>query len=119
MQEDKSLKMLLHEYAIEETSSTFNNNLMQKIISASFTQQSKPLLNTFILNLLKIIFSLAIATVIICIIFMPFKNFPEIFSVNLSYNTYQQLFSFVIVFWIVMFINIWWNKKRMFKNYAF
>ena len=120
MEEDKNIKKLLQEYGVEETSSAFNNNVMQKINAAVFTKQANPLLNPFTVNLLKIIFSIVFIVLIACILFIPFNNLPEIFSINVSSNVYNQLFSFIIVFWIGMFLNLWlnkrWSKKTILYN---
>ena len=56
MQEDKDLKILLKEYAFEETSSAFNDAVMQRIEAAVSAKQSKPLLNDSILKFLIVIF---------------------------------------------------------------
>ena len=111
MQEDKNIKKLLQQYGVEETSSTFNNNVMQQITAASYKQPLKPLLNAFILKLLKIIFILVAIALVIFILFIPFNNLPVPFSINISSDIYKQLFSFIAVFWIIMLVNFWWNKR--------
>lgn len=115
MEGNKNIKMLLLEYGIEETSSTFNNNIMQRINTSVFTKQSKPLLNAFTLNLLKIIFFLIIIMLVASIMFLPFNNVPPAFSINVNSSIYKQLFSFIIVFWIGMLMNLWLNKKGILK----
>ena len=112
MQEDKDLKILLKEYAFEETSSSFNNNVMQHINAAASARQSKPLLNIFILKALIVIFMVVVIAVILCLIYLPLKSLPFNLSFTVSNNIYSQLFSFIIAFWIVMFINIGWNKRQ-------
>jgi hypothetical protein len=121
MEEDKNIKILLQEYGVEKTSSSFNNKVMQKINAAVITKQAKPLLNPFIVNLLKIIFSLVIIALVICLVFLPLKNLPVTFSININGNIYKQLFSFILTFWIGMFMNLWlnkrWSKKTILYNY--
>src|SRR5215472_10668684 len=115
MEEDKKIKMLLQEYALGETSSTFNDDVMLKIKAAVLTQKTRPLLNTFILNLLKIIFCVVVVVIVGCTILFPI-NLPATFSININSNIYKQLFSFIIVFWAGMFMNLWWNKRWNSKN---
>jgi len=115
MQDDERIKMLLHEYGVEETSSTFNNNVMQRI-NIAFTKQTKPLLNAFILKLLKIVFSIVLIAIIICFVFIPINNFHTPLSINLSGEVYRQMFTFIIVFWVVMLMNMWLNKRWISKN---
>jgi hypothetical protein len=111
MQEDENIKSLLQAYGIEETSSTFNNNVMQKITAASFKKETEPLLNIFILKLLKIAFFIIAVLIVLCVCFIPSNNFRVEFAVNLNSNIYGQLFSFIIVFWVMMLINLLWNKR--------
>jgi hypothetical protein len=110
MQEDKDLKMLLKEYAFEETSSAFNNAVMQQVAAVP-ARQSKPLLNGLILKILMSVFIVAFLSLIICLIYFPVNSLPFNISPAFSSSFYSQLFSFITVFWIVMFINIGWNKK--------
>jgi len=112
MEQDKDLKILLKEYAFEETSSTFNNSVMQRIEAAVSAKQSKPLLNAFILKTLTATFIIVALTVIICLVYLPSNNLPFNLSFALNNSIYNQLFSFIIVFWIMMLINIWWNKRH-------
>ena len=110
MQNDSTIKNLLQQYGVEETSSTFNNDVMQRINAAILAKQSKPLLSAFVLNLLKIIFLLIVVILVAFVI-----SNPAGFSINVS-NIYRQIFSFIIVFWIGMLINIWLNKRWFSKN---
>ena len=118
MEEDKRIKTLLQQFGVEETSSTFSNSVMEKINAAVLIKETKPLLDNSIVNFLKIIFCLVVVMLSACILFIPFNNMPIIFSINISSNIYKQLFSFIIVFWIGMFINVWlnkiWNSKKVF-----
>ena len=109
--QEKDLKILLQEYGFEETSPAFNNLVMQRIDTV-LSKQTKPLLNGFILNLLKVVFFLIIISLIICCIFFPLNNLPSISFVDITSSVYKQIFSFVIVFWIMMFLNIWWNARK-------
>ena len=111
MQEDKNLKNLLNEYAIQDTSSTFSSNVMEKITAASFIHQSKPLLNNNILNLLKIVFLIVLIALIIYVVITPFKNITVPFNTDIDENIYKQLFSFIIAFWTTIIINLWVNKR--------
>ncbi len=110
MNDDTAIKNLLQQYGIEETSSAFNDNVMQRINAEVFAKQSKPLLSAFVLNLLKIIFLLVVVVLVVFVI-----SDPASFSINVS-NIYRQLFSFIIVFWIGMLINAWLNKRWVSKN---
>ena len=112
MQEDKDLKILLKEYAFEETSSTFNDTVMQRIEAAVSAKPSKPLLNDSVLKFLIAIFIIALVSVITGLIYLPVNSLPFNLSFSLSSNSYSQLFSFIVVFWIMMFINIGWNRKH-------
>ncbi|MEP6466611.1 MAG: hypothetical protein ABJB05_09905 [Parafilimonas sp.] len=116
MQEDKNIKLLLQEYGVEETSSSFNNDIMQRINAALATKQSKPLLNNFIIRLLKIAFLIVAISVISLFCFVPNLNF----SFDIRNNIFNQLFTFIIVFWIGMLMNIClnkiWSKKTVLYN---
>jgi sulfur carrier protein ThiS len=114
MEEETTIKNLLQQYGIEETSSAFNNNVMQRINADVFVMQSKPLLNGMVLKLLKIIFLLVVLAIVACVAFNP-----PTFSVKVNSNIYRQLFSFIIVFWITMLINIWLNKRWTSKKLLF
>jgi hypothetical protein len=114
MQEETTIKNLLQQYGIEETSSTFNNNVMQRINADVFGMQSKPLLNGTVLKFLKIIFLLVVLAIVACVALNP-ATFP----IKVNSDIYRQLFSFIIVFWITMLINIWLNKRWASKNMLF
>jgi len=111
MQKDKNLEILLKEYAFEKPSSAFNNAVMQHIHAAAPTQPAKPLLNVFFLKALVVLFITVVIAVILCLIYLPLQPLPFNLSFILSSNIYNQLFSFIAVFWVVMFINTGWNKK--------
>jgi|SRR6516164_9447720 hypothetical protein len=110
MQNDSTIKNLLQQYGIEETSSSFNNSAMQKINADVFARQQRPLVNPFILSVLKIIFLIVVVALIACVV-----SDPAGFSISLS-NIYKQIFSFIFVFWIGMMMNIWLNKRWGSKN---
>lgn len=116
MQEDKNLKKLLHEYAFEETSSTFNDAVMQRI-NTTISVQKKPLLNVFVLNLLKIVFLLCSILLVAYFIFSSFNKAPFLLAINFNDTVYRQLFSFLAVFWIVMLINygVMFKKQNAFS----
>jgi O-antigen/teichoic acid export membrane protein len=111
MEEDKNLKKLLKEYAFEETSSSFDAAVIQKI-TAGLAKNQKPLMNVFILFLLKIIFLFSAISLIACLIFLPLPKMQFSFAFSLSSNVYRQLFSFLVIFWIVMLTNTWWNSRQ-------
>jgi len=111
MEEDKNLKKLLKEYAFEETSSSFDAVVMQKITTA-LAKNEKPLMNGFVLLLLKIIFLIGVISLFVCWIFLPESEFQFNFSLKFDNNVYRQLFSFFIIFWIVMLVNTWWNSRQ-------
>ena len=115
MEEDKNLRKLLKEYAFEETSSAFDALVMRKI-TAAVTKKGKPLMNAFVLILLKIIFLLSAISLIMCLIFLPLPQLQFGFSLNLSSNIFRQLFSFIVIFWIVMLFNTWWNSQQEKSN---
>ncbi|MEO8711033.1 MAG: hypothetical protein ABI405_02860 [Parafilimonas sp.] len=116
MQEDKNIKLLLQEYGVEETSSSFNNDIMQRVNAALVTKQSKPLLNNFIIRLLKLAFLIVAISVISIVCFVPNLNF----YFNIHNNIFNQLFTFIIVFWVGMLMNIClnkiWSKKTVLYN---
>jgi hypothetical protein len=113
MKDDTIIKNLLQQYGIEEPSSTFNNNVMQRINAEVFAKQSKPLLSAFILNILKVTFVIVVVAIVVFVV-----SDPASFSINVS-NIYRQLFSFIIVFWIGMLMNLGLNKKWGSKNAFF
>ena len=110
MQNDTTIKNLLKQYGVEETSSTFNIDVMQRINAAILAKQSKPLLSVFVLNLLKIIFLIVVVILVAFVI-----SNPAGISISLN-NIYRQIFSFIIVFWIGMLMNIWLNKRWFSKD---
>jgi hypothetical protein len=109
MQEDKIFKILLNENAMQETSSSFNENVMQRIQAAGL-HKSTPLISSFILKSLLFIFFAVLAAAIICLMIVPLNSLPLNITFNISAATYNQLLSFILIFWLMMFVNILWNK---------
>ena len=111
MEGDKELKQVLKEYAFEETSSSFDAVIMQKI-TAAMSKKEKPLMNAFVLSVLKIVFLISGISLIGCLIFLPLPHMQFSFTSNFSNNVYRQLFSFLIAFWVVLLFNTWWNSRQ-------
>lgn len=104
MIEDKDLKKLLEDYAVEEPSINFNNLIMQRIEKL----QQKPLLNARLLKILMFVFVISFLLIMIASLSKPIQ-LP--FSFSIASGMYHQLFAFIIVFWIMMLCNILWNRK--------
>jgi len=111
MQEDKNLKSLLSKYAMQEPSEEFDNNIMQLIEKSKLTQPSF-LINRLLLRVLAALFAIISIALVATSIFAKPKTYPINFSISFSPDLYKQLFSFIVAFWIVMFINLWCNKRN-------
>lgn len=110
MEEEKKIQSLLTSYAIQEPSAGFEDKVMQLII-ASEKISATPLISSRLKRLLLIIFSIVVVVLVITSFFLD----PKILTLHistLSTNAYRQLITFFIVFWMVMIINIWWNKRE-------
>jgi hypothetical protein len=113
MKEDKNLQSLFKHYGIQETSGDFDNKLMQKIALLDlYKTSSKSLINPVLVR----VFVIASFVVAVTVLAFTFSVEPGIISkyffTSLPGKIYVQLFSFLAAFWIVMFLNMWWNKKR-------
>jgi hypothetical protein len=115
MQEDKTLKELLNENAMQETSSSFNEHVMQCIQVAGL-RKSTPLISSFVLNFLLFFFFVVLVTVIICLMVVPLNGWPLNITFDISAGTYDQLLSFILIFWLMMFINMLWNKWQSMQS---
>ncbi len=111
MQETDDVKKLLQENAFEETSAKFNDAVMKRI-SASVIKQENPLLNAFILNLLKIVFLISAISIVAYFLLSNNKT-HSILLFDLNNNVCKQLFSFLTVFWIMMLANTWWSNRKI------
>ena len=111
MQEDKKLQSLLSTYSMQEPSAGFDDTVMQ-LVTASEKVTVTPLLSSLVKRVLLVIFITVVAALFIVALFIQPKVFIPRISIPLSYNIYTELFSFFAAFWIVMFINLWWNKKN-------
>ena len=111
MQKDKKLQSLLSTYSMQEPSAEFDDKVMQRVATLRRTQNTS-LLSSLIKRLLLVIFITVAVTLFITTLFIQPKIFIPQISIPLSYNIYTELFSFFAAFWIVMFINLWWNKRN-------
>jgi hypothetical protein len=112
MQEDKRLKDLLVKYAVEETSENFTSTVMQRIELMS-AKTYIPLLKQNPLKILIVAFLLVCTGLLVISIFM-YDSFqlPFYFSIMFPAKYFSQIIFFLIAFWVVMFINHFWNKKQ-------
>jgi hypothetical protein len=112
MEKDEELQLLLSKYAMHEPSAAFSDNVM-KLITASQVKTSAPLISSSLRNILFILF----AVVVIALLIVSFSIQPAMFdkqiTIAISSTVYTQLFSFFIVFWVVMLVNVWWNKRTV------
>ena len=112
MQEDKKLHSLLTQYAMKEPSAEFDENVMQ-IVAKSKTSQATSFTERSLQRLLLIIFVITAAALLITAFFFQPQKLLAYISFSVPADVYKQLFSFLAVFWIVMLINFWWNKKEV------
>ena len=111
MEEDKKIRSLLTSYAIQEPSAGFEDKVMQ-LITASEKIPTTPLINDLVRRLLLIIFSIVVVALLVTSFFLDPKILVLHISIPAMSNVYRQLFAFFVVFWIVMLVNIWWNKRN-------
>jgi len=104
MIEDEDLKKIFKDYAVEEPSINFNNVIMQRIEKL----QQQPLMNAKLLKLLMFVF---VISLLLIISFLLSKPVQLPFSFSIAPVIYQQLFAFIIIFWIMMLCNLFWNRK--------
>lgn len=110
MEEDKKLQSLLKNFGMQETSAGFDEKLMQKIAAIKRENiTSKPLINKTLQRILIVVF----VAVIISLLIISLSINPRFVNANIfpSDKIYMQLFYFFISFWIVMLLNVWWNRK--------
>ena len=118
MKEDKKLQSILTNYGMQETSEGFDNKLMQKIAAIKLHgATSKPLLG----KTMQRVFVVAFIIAALLLIVIAFLVNPDIFAISflieISQKTYTQVFSFFAAFWIVMCLNVWWNKTQLNSQY--
>jgi hypothetical protein len=111
MQEDKKLHSLLTRYAMKEPSARFDESVMQMITKSKITHATS-FTGHSLQRLLIITFMITTAALLITAFFFQPQKLLAYISFSVPVNVYKQLFSFLAVFWIVMLINFWWNKKN-------
>ena len=118
MQEDKKLKELLMKYAVEETPENFTGTVMQQIESmAAAKTHTASLVKYNLLKVLFIAFFLVCAVLFMMSIFIKGVQVPIYFSLKLPVEYFFQVIFFLISFWIVMLLNLFWNKMHYANNY--
>ena len=118
MQEDKKLKELLMKYAVEEAPENFTGAVMQQIESmAAAKTHTASSVKYNLLKVLFIAFFLVCAVLFILSIFIKGMQLPIYFSLKLRAEYFSQVVFFLISFWIVMLINLFWNKLQYANNY--
>jgi hypothetical protein len=118
MQEDKKLKELLIKYAVEETPKDFTGNVMRRIqLMAAAKTHTTSLVKYKLLKILLIAFLLVCAVLFILSIFIKDIQLPFYFSIKLPTTYFSQVVFFLIAFWLVILINLFWNKMYHRNNY--
>ncbi len=118
MQEDKKLKELLIKYAVEETSEDFTGNVMQRIeLMAAAKTHTTSLVKYNLLKILLIAFLSICVVLLILSIFIKGVQLPFYFSLKLPAVYFSQIVFFLIAFWLVMLINLFWNKTHYRNDY--
>jgi hypothetical protein len=118
MQKDKKLKKLLMKYAVEEAPENFTGTVMQRIESMAAAKTHTASSTKY--NLLKVLFIaffLVCAALLMLSIFIKGVQLPIYFSLKLPAEYFSQVVFFLISFWIVMLINLFWNKMHYTTNY--
>lgn len=111
MQEDKKLQSLLNKYAMQEPSEGFDEQVMQ-LIEASTVKHPASILNPILLRVLMGVFITALLLLLLATFFIQPASLPVHFNISLPQNVYMQVFSFFAAFWVVMLVNLWWNKRN-------
>ena len=111
MQEDKKLQSLLTKYAMQEPSAGFDDKVM-KLVEASKTTTPYFLISRSVLRILLCVFIIVSIVLFLTTSFIQPQSLTVHFYIPLPPNVYMQLFSFLAAFWIVMLINLWWNKQH-------
>ncbi len=112
MQEDKKLQELLQQYAMENVATDFTQNIMQRIeANMAAKQVAKPLLNAKLLRVLGGVFVLVLGVLLILCFKSQFATLPLSSIVALPENYISQLVQFIIVFWVVMLINVFYQQR--------
>jgi hypothetical protein len=116
MQEDKNLKELLMKWGVEHPSADFTSQVMQRITAASIANaHTASLLRQRLLQVLLGVFIL-VCIVLLVLCFTASAAFPFQLIVSLPAKYLSQGFSFIIAFWVVMFLNLV-SKKYYLKHY--
>src|SRR3954464_8332635 len=106
MQDDKELKKLLMKWAVENTAADFTSHVMQRVTSASAAYARTSTLHKQRLpQILFGVFILVCIVLLILCITTP-AAIPFQFTIKLPAKYFSQGFSFLIVFWVVMFFNL-------------
>jgi hypothetical protein len=111
MEKDKNLQSILTKYALQQTSEGFEEKIMQRITELK-TRPATSLIDRMLLRTLLIIFFVVMLVLLIAAFFVQPKSLFIPVSISVSPGIYTQLFSFLAAFWIVMLINLWWNKRN-------
>jgi hypothetical protein len=111
MEEDKKIQSLLTKYAVQEPSAGFEDKVMQ-LITASEKTPVTPFISSLLNRLLLTLFLIVTVALLVTSFFLDPKILMLHISIITAPDVYRQLFTFFAVFWIVMLVNTWWNKRK-------
>ena len=111
MEKDKNLHSMLTKYAFQQTSKGFEDKVMHRITELK-TRPATSVMDRVLLRTLWIIFFIVMLTLLVAAFFVQPKSLFIPVSISVSPGVYTQLFSFLAAFWVVMLINLWWNKRN-------
>jgi hypothetical protein len=114
MEQDKKLQSLLIDHGMQRPSVDFDDKVMQRISAIkSDKSASTPLISPALKRILMITFAIAALALFIVAFLVQPGIFSNYLSISLSEKMYSQAFSFFVAFWIVMFLNTWWQTSGL------
>lgn len=114
MEDDKKLKELMQQWAMEEAPADFTQNIMQHIEATVAKKETDSLYKNSVLRILAAAFILTFIALLFISIGskMPTSSFHFNLAIPASYANYiSQLTSFIVVFWIVMAGNQLYQRR--------
>jgi len=113
MEQDKQLKEILFN-STEEASADFTNLVMNKVYALSSSSGYQPLVSSKLKKLFVLAFVITVGAILSLCLAISFANtniVGWIESIPLPHLDYKKLLLFILIFWVLFYLNMLWERK--------
>ena len=113
MEQDKQLKEILFN-STEGASADFTNAVMKKVHALSTSSGYQSLVSAKLKKMFVLAFGITVGAILSLCLAISLANtniFSWIESIPLPHLDYKKLLLFILIFWVLFYLNMLWERK--------